>query len=78
MFVRPGFCQVGPLRTSLSRKTIFSDKITCVNFIMAWNELAKSMKLFISALGDVHNEKMLSINLFQMRGLCGLVFRCVR
>ena len=34
----------GPLKTSVSRKTIFSDDTSCVNLIVAWNELAKSMK----------------------------------
>ena len=34
-----------------------------MNFIVAWNELA---------LSDVHTEKMRSLNLFQMRGFCGL------
>ena len=29
--------------------------------------------LLISALGKVHTEKMSLINLFQMRGLCGLM-----
>ena len=40
--------------------------------IVVWNELAKTIKLLISALGKVHTEKMSSMNLFQMRGLCGL------
>ena len=61
------------LKTSVSRKTIFSDDTSCVNFIVVWNELAKSIKLLISALGKVHTEKMSSINLFQMGGLYGLV-----
>ena len=63
---------LGPLKTSVSRKMIFSDDISCMNLIVVQNELAKSIKL-ISALGKVHTEKMLSINLFQMRGLCGLM-----
>ena len=64
---------LGPLKTSVSRKTIFSDDISCVNLIVVWSVLANSTKLLISALGNVHTEKMSSINLFQMRGLCGLV-----
>ena len=64
---------LGPLKTSVARKTILSDDISCVNLIVVWNELAKSIKLLISALGKVHTEKMSSINLFQMRGLCGLM-----
>ena len=62
----------GPLKTSVSRKTIFSDDISCVKLILAWNELAKSTKLQISSSGEVHTEKMSSINLFQMIGFCGL------
>ena len=64
---------LGPLKTSVSRKTIFSDDISCVNLIVVWNELANSTNLLISASGKVHTEKMSSINLFQMRGLCGLL-----
>ena len=40
--------------------------------IVAWNELAKSTKLLISFSGEVHTEKMSTINLFQMIGFCGL------
>ena len=61
-----------PLETSVSRKTSFSDDISWVNLIVAWNELAKSMKLLISFSGKVLTEKMSSINLFQMIGFCGL------
>ena len=46
-----------PLKTSVSRKTIFSDDISCVNFIVVWKELGKSIKLLISALGEVHTDK---------------------
>ena len=42
-------------------------------FIVVWNELANSIKLLTSALGKVHTKKLPSINLFQMRGLCGLM-----
>ena len=66
---------LGPLKTSVSRKTILSDDNSWKNFIVVWNELAKSIKLLISALVEVHTEKMSSINLFQMGGLCGLVAR---
>ena len=38
-----------------------------------WNELGNSIKLLISASGKVHTEKMSTINLFQMIGLCGLM-----
>ena len=64
---------LGSLKTSVSRKTSFPDDISCVNVIVVWNELTKSIKLFISALGKVNTEKLSSINLFQMRGLCGLM-----
>ena len=40
---------------------------------MVWNELAKSLRFLIPALGKVHTEKMSSISLFQMRGLRGLM-----
>ena len=65
--------KLGPLKTSVLRKTIFSDDISYVDLIVVWNELAKSIKLLISAFGKVHTETMSSINLFQMRGLCGLL-----
>ena len=42
----------GPLKTSVSRKTIFSDDISCVKLIVAWNELAKSTKLLIFFFGQ--------------------------
>ena len=32
------------LKTSVSRKTIFSDDISCMNFIVVWKELAKEGK----------------------------------
>ena len=44
-----------------------------MNLIVVWNELANSTKLLISASGKVHTEKMSSINLFQTRGLFGLL-----
>ena len=50
----------------------FSDDTWCVNLILAWNELVKSIKLLISFSGKVHTEKMSSINLFQRVGFCGL------
>ena len=59
----------GPLKTSVSKKTVRSDDISHVNLIVVWNLLAKSMKLSISCLLEVHTEKMSSMNLFQMIGL---------
>ena len=56
----------GPLKTS--KKTARSD-ISHVNLIVPWNLLAKSMKVSISCLLEVHTEKMSSLNLFQMIGL---------
>ena len=47
-----------PLKTKVSRKTIFSDDILCVNFVVVWDKLAKSIKLLISALGKVHTAKI--------------------
>ena len=64
---------LGPLKTWVSRKTIVSDDISCVNLNVVWNEMANSTKLLISASGKVHTEKMSSINLFQTRGLFGLL-----
>ena len=49
---------LGPLKNSVSRKTIFSDDNSCVNLKVAWNELANSMKLLISVSGMVHTQKM--------------------
>ena len=51
--------------TSVSRKTIFSDDISCVNLIVVWNKLAKSTKSLISRSDRAHTENMSSINLFQ-------------
>ena len=42
---------LGPLKTSVPRKTIFLMKIYAK---VAWNELAKSMKLLLSVSGMVH------------------------
>ena len=50
----------------VSKKTARSDDISLVNLIVAWNLLAKSMKLSISCLLEVHAEKMSSMNLFHM------------
>ena len=63
MFEHQGM-NLGPLKTSVSRKTISSDDISCVNLIVVWNELANSIKLLISALGKVHTQKMSAINIF--------------
>ena len=38
-----------------------------MNSIVAWDELAKSMKLLISALDKVYTEKISSINLVRSR-----------
>ena len=62
----------GPLKTSVSKKRAPSDDISLVNLIVVWNLLAKSMKLSISFLLEVHTEKMSSMKLFQMIGLRGL------
>ena len=59
----------GPLKTSVSQKTVRSDDISHVNLILAWNRLAKSTKLLISCLLEVHTEKMSSMNVFEMIGL---------
>ena len=34
----------GPLKTSVSRKTVFFDDSSCLNFIVAWKVFAKSIK----------------------------------
>ena len=39
--------------------------MTSVNFIVEWEEFAKSIKLLISVSGRVHTENMSSVNLFQ-------------
>ena len=39
-------------KSELSRKTVLSDDISCVNLIVAWNKLAKSTKLLIFFLGQ--------------------------
>ena len=42
--------------------------MTSVNFIVEWEEFAKSIKLLISVSGRVHTENMSSVNLFQRTG----------
>lgn len=69
-----------PLKTSVQRKTTFSDDTSCVNLIVAWNKLAKSMKLLISFAGKGPHS-MPSMYLFQKVGFCWLAasscfFRC--
>ena len=59
----------GHLKTSVSKKTMRSDDISHVNLIVAWKLLAKSTKLSIYCLLEVHTEKLSSMNLFQMIGL---------
>ena len=59
----------GPLKTSVSKKTARSDDISHVNLTVAWDLLAKSTKLMICCLLEVHTVKVSSINLFQMIGL---------
>ena len=48
----------GPLKTSVSQKTVRSDDSLHVNLIVALNLSAKSTKLLISCLLKVHSEKM--------------------
>ena len=52
------------IRLTSSKQSV----LTRVNFIVEWEELAKSIKLLISVSGRVHAENMLSINLFQRNG----------
>ena len=52
-----------PSKTSVSKKTARSDDFSHVNLIVAWNLLAKSTKLSVSCLLEVHTKKMLSMNL---------------
>ena len=57
-------------KTSVSRKTICFDDISCVNLMFAWKEFAKSIQfLLISVSEVVHTENMLSINLLHRNGL---------
>ena len=53
----------GPWKTLVSKKAVRSDDISHVNLIVVWNLLAKSMKLAISCLLEVHTEKLSSMNL---------------
>ena len=57
------------LKTSVSRKTICFDDISCVNLMVAWKEFAKSIKLLISVSEIVHTENMSSINRMARKGL---------
>ena len=43
-----------PLKTLVPKKTARSDDISRVNLIVAWNRSAKSTKLLISCLLEVH------------------------
>lgn len=61
-----------PLKTSVSKKTKPLDNISYANLIVIWNSLAKSTKLPISCLLEVHTEKTLSMNPFQIIDFCGL------
>ena len=50
---------LGPLKTLVSRKTIFFGDGSRLNFIVAWKEFAaKSIKLMISVSGRVQTENM--------------------
>ena len=62
----------GPLKTSVSRKTIRSDDISHVNLMVGWKLFAKVTKSLISCSLIVHTEKMSSIKRFQRIGLKGL------
>ena len=57
---------------NFSSKENFSDDISRVNLMVAWNRLAKPTKLLISFSGKVHTEKLSSVDLFQKIGFCGL------
>ena len=48
----------GHLKTSVPKKTACSDNISHVNLIVVWNRLAKSTKLLISSLLEVHTKKL--------------------
>ena len=61
--------RLGPLNTSVSRKTAHSDDISQVKLIVGWNEFAKLTKMETSSIGILHKEK---INLFQTKGFSGL------
>ena len=57
-------------KTSVSRKTICFDDISCENLMFAWKEFAKSIKFLLILVSEiVHTENMSSINLFQRNGL---------
>ena len=58
-----------PLKTSVSKKTAPSDDISHVNFIVAWNRLAKSTKLMISGLLQALTQITSPMNLLQVIGL---------
>ena len=55
-----------PLQTSVSRKTICFDDISCANLMVAWKEFAKLIK---SVSEIVHTGNMSSINLSQTNAL---------
>ena len=52
------------IRLTSSKQSV----LTRVNFIVEWEEFAKSIKLLISVSGRVHTENMSSINLFLRNG----------
>ena len=60
---------------SIRENNFFSDDTSCVNSIVVWNELAKSMNLLISFSGKVHTEKMSWINLIQKVDFCAFPVR---
>ena len=49
---------LGPLKTSVSRKTICFDDSSSIKFIVVRKELVKSLKLLISVSGRVHTGNM--------------------
>ena len=60
MFEHPKFCcqrSVVLLQNFSVKENIFSDDVSCVNLIVAWNGLARSTKLLISFSGKVHTKK---------------------
>ena len=49
---------LGPLKTSVSRKTICFEDSSSVKFIVVRKEFVKSLKLLISVSGRVHTGNM--------------------
>ena len=49
---------LGPLKASVSRKTICFDDSSSVKFIVVWKEFVKSLKLLMSVSERVHTGNM--------------------